>query len=105
MDHYAAVLDAESVGLGLTVFVAIRVKQRSRATAHKIEEGLLSSPHVVACHMVTGDADFLVEIVVEDLKDHEKVLLDGLLAIDEVTGTRSWFAFRTARSRGALPVA
>jgi Lrp/AsnC family leucine-responsive transcriptional regulator len=59
---------------------------------------------VVACHVVSGEADFLVEAVVADLADYESMLLDHVLAIDSVTDARSTFAIRTVLSRGSLPV-
>src|SRR5687768_4698289 len=64
---YRAVLDRESVGLGLTVFVDIKVERHSRDNAKALQDTLAIMPEVVACHMVSGTADFIVEIVVPDL--------------------------------------
>ncbi|MYQ73587.1 arylsulfatase [Streptomyces sp. SID4934] len=62
-------------------------------------------PAVVACHVVSGEADFfLVEIAVPDLAAYEPVLLDEILAIGPVRDVRSTFAIRTVLSRGPLPV-
>ncbi|MEU2592301.1 Lrp/AsnC ligand binding domain-containing protein, partial [Streptomyces albidoflavus] len=57
-----------------------------------------------ACHVVSGEADFLVEIAVPDLAAYEQVLLDEILAIGPVRDVRSTFAIRTVLSRGPLPV-
>jgi Lrp/AsnC family transcriptional regulator, leucine-responsive regulatory protein len=59
---------------------------------------------VVACHVISGEADFLVEAVVPDLAAYESLLLDHVLAIPAVTDARSTFAIRTVLSRGPLPV-
>src|SRR5918997_2942967 len=56
---YRAVLDRESVGLGLTVFVEIKVEKHSRDNAQALQEALAALPEVVACHMVSGSADFM----------------------------------------------
>lgn len=101
---YRAELDRERAGLGLTVFVSLKVDQHSRATSRKVEAALTAIPAVVACYVVSGEADFLVEAVVPSLHDYESLLLDQLLAIDEVNDARSTFAIRTVLSRGALPV-
>ncbi|MYW60247.1 arylsulfatase [Streptomyces sp. SID8370] len=61
-------------------------------------------PAVVACHVVSGEADFLVEIAVPDPAAYEQVLLDEILAIGPVRDVRSTFAIRTVLSRGPLPV-
>jgi Lrp/AsnC family leucine-responsive transcriptional regulator len=101
---YRAELDRQRVGLGLTVFISLRVDQHSRATSRKIEEALTGIPAVVACYVVSGEADFLVEAVVPDLAAYELLLLDHVLAIPAVTDARSTFAIRTVLSRGPLPV-
>jgi Lrp/AsnC family leucine-responsive transcriptional regulator len=59
---------------------------------------------VVACHVVSGEADFLVEAVVPSLAAYEQVLIGQILAIDSITDARSTFAIRTVLSRGPLPL-
>jgi Lrp/AsnC family transcriptional regulator, leucine-responsive regulatory protein len=101
---YRAELDRTGVGLGLTVFMSLKVQQHSRATARTIEDALIAIPAVVACYVVSGEADFLVEAVVPDLSAYEELLLDKVLAIGPVTDARSTFAIRTVLSRGPLPL-
>lgn len=101
---YRAELDRERMGLGLTVFISLTVDQHSRATSRLIEDALIAIPAVVACHVVSGDADFLVEVVVPDLAAYEQVLLDQILAIGPVRDARSTFAIRSVLQRGPLPV-
>jgi Lrp/AsnC family transcriptional regulator, leucine-responsive regulatory protein len=101
---YRAELDPDSLGLGLTVFISLRVDQHSRATSRMIEESLLAIPEIVACYVVSGEADFLVQAMVKDLHGYEALLLDQVLAIGPVTDARSMFAIRTVVDRGPLPV-
>ena len=101
---YRAELDRQQLGLGLTVFISLRVEQHSRATSRIIEEALTAIPAVVACYVVSGEADFLVEAVVPDLGAYELLLLDQVLAIEAVSDARSTFAIRTVLARGPLPV-
>ena len=101
---YRAELDRQRIGLGLTVFISLRVRQHSRVTSRVIEDALTAIPAVVACYVVSGEADFLVEAVVPDLGAYELLLLDQVLAIEAVSDARSTFAIRTVLGRGALPV-
>lgn len=101
---YRAELDRARAGLGMTVFISLRVAQHSRATSRGIEDALTAIPAVIACHVVSGEADFLVEAVVPDFAAYESLLLDHVLAIDAVVDARSTFAIRTVLSRGPLPV-
>jgi Lrp/AsnC family leucine-responsive transcriptional regulator len=101
---YRAELDRQRLGLGLTVFISLRVDQHSRAMSRRIEDALTAIPAVVACHVVSGEADFFVEAAVPDLAAYESLLLDHVLAIDAVSDARSTFAIRTVLGRGPLPV-
>jgi Lrp/AsnC family transcriptional regulator, leucine-responsive regulatory protein len=101
---YRAELDRERAGLGLTIFIALKVEQHSRETSRQIEDALTAIPAVVALYVVSGEADFLVEAVVPNLGSYEELLLDKVLAIAPVLDARSTFAIRTVLSRGPLPV-
>lgn len=101
---YRAVLDRESVGLGLTVFVEIKVEKHSRDNARALQEALTALPEVVACHMVSGTADFIAEIVVTNLKAYERLLTEKLLTLPMIGDIRSNFALTRVKSDAALPL-
>ena len=102
---YRAVLDRDSVGLGLTVFVDIKVEKHSRDNAKALQEALAALPEVVACHMVSGTADFIVEIVVPHLKAYARLLTEKLLTLPMIGDIRSNFALTRVKSDAALPLA
>ena len=101
---YRAVVEPGAVGLGLTVFVSLRVDQHGRQVATEITNALLAIPEVVACHMVSGDADFLVELLVPDLAGYERVLIDRIVGIEQVKDARSVFSLRTFLRDGPVAV-
>jgi Lrp/AsnC family leucine-responsive transcriptional regulator len=101
---YRAEVDPARAGLGLTVFIELEVDVHSRETSNRVEEALTATPAVVACHVVSGDADFFVEAAVPDLASYEKLLIDQILTIPSVTNAKSTFVIRTALSRGPLPL-
>ena len=97
IDGYRAVLDREAVGLGLTVFVELKVEGHSDRVADAIQEAVAKMPEVVACHIVSGAADFLLEVVVPDLRAYERLLLGSLLKLP--VGRRRALELRRRRSR------
>ena len=99
---YRAEIGRAAVGLTLTVFVGITVARHSRETAAEGERQLAGIPGLVACHMVSGDADFLAELVVADLAAYERILTDHILTIGAVAQVRSNFSLREVRSGAAL---
>ena len=101
---YRAEVSSQRAGLGLTAFIGLKVEGQSQATAFRIEEALLAIPAIVACYLVSGNNDFLVEAVVPDLVSYEQLLLGQILTIPSVVQTHSTFVVRTIRSRGPLPL-
>jgi Lrp/AsnC family leucine-responsive transcriptional regulator len=104
IEGYRAVVGREAVGLGLTVFVEIKVEGHSDRLAEEIEAAVNAMPEVVACHIVSGAADFLLEVVVPDLRAYERLLLGSLLKLPAVLDVRSNFAIRTVKAPAPLPL-
>ena len=101
---YRAMLDREAVGLGLTVFVEIKVEGHSEKLATAMEKAVNAMPEVVSCHIVSGAADFLLEVVVPDLRSYERLLLGSLLKLPGVSDVRTNFAIRTMKAPNPLPL-
>ncbi len=101
---YRAILDRKATGLALTVFCAIRVERHSLDNADAFVSAVLRLPEVLACHLVSGDYDYLLEIVAPDMATYEAGVLRQLLAIPEIRDIHTNFAMRTHRSNGPLPM-
>src|SRR5260370_18549892 len=67
---YHAEVSRSLAGLGLTVFIGLRVEGHSQQTSSRIEQALLAIPAIVACYLVSGTDDFLVEAAVPDLASY-----------------------------------
>ena len=68
------------------------------------EEAIVTMPQVVACHMVSGAADYLLEVVVPDLEDYQRFLVGKLLSLPIVREVRSNIAIQTLKAGGPLPL-
>jgi Lrp/AsnC family leucine-responsive transcriptional regulator len=101
---YRAELDREKLGLGLTLFVEVKVEGHSERNAAAITEALRAVPQVISAHIVSGSADFLLEVVVADLRDYERLLFNTLLNLPNVSDVRSNFALRAVKAGGPLPL-
>jgi Lrp/AsnC family leucine-responsive transcriptional regulator len=99
---YRADIDRKEVGLGLTVFVEIKVGQHSRENSDAQQAALVAMPEVTAAFLISGTADFLAEVVVEDLSAYERFLTEKLLMLPGVADIRSNFAIRTVKTGAPL---
>jgi Lrp/AsnC family leucine-responsive transcriptional regulator len=99
---YRAQLDRAKVGLGLTVMVGVKVDGHRDDNARAIQDAFIAMPEVVACHLVSGETDFLLEVVVADLASYEAFLLGRLLKLPMVKDIRSNIVIRTVKENAAL---
>lgn len=101
---YHATLDRAGVGLGLTVFVGIKVERHHDVTATAFCTAVQALPEVISCHLVSGEADFLLQVVLPDLAGYERFLLGTLLKLPGVSDIRSNFAIQTVKAQAPLPL-
>lgn len=62
-------------------------------------------PEIVACHMVSGESDYLLEVVVPDLAHYQRFLVGKLLNLPVIREVRSNIAIQTLKSGAPLPLA
>ena len=101
---YRAILDRGRLGLGLTVYIEIKVEKHSAENAAALQRTLEAMPEVVAANMVSGEPDFVAELVVADLAAYERLLTGRLLVLPMVKDIRSNFVLRPVKADGPLPV-
>jgi Lrp/AsnC family transcriptional regulator, leucine-responsive regulatory protein len=101
---YRAVLDRRRVGLELTVFAELKVEGHSLRRSEEVEEAVAGIDEIVACYIVAGVGDFLLEVVVPDLAAYEHLLLETIMELPGVTDVRSNIAIRTIKQAGPLPL-
>ena len=86
---YQATLDRDEVGLGLTVFVGVKVERHNDAEAEAFRQAVLQLPEVISAFLVSGESDFLLQVVVPDLRGYDRFLTGHLLKIPGVSDIRS----------------
>ena len=102
---YRAVLDRGRLGLGLTVFIEVKAANQHRETVSAdLQEAFRGIEEIVACHVVSGKADFLLEVAVADLPHYEELLMERLLPLEGVGDVQSYFVIRTVKPSGPLPL-
>jgi len=104
IDGYRAMLDRDRIGLGLTVFVGVKIDGHANERAITFEEAAVAMPDVIACHMVSGESDYLLEVAVADLAHYQRFLVGQLLNMPIVREVRSNFAIQTLKASAPLPL-
>jgi len=101
---YVTLVDPGSVGLPVSVFIQVSLERQVETALEAFESAILSRPEVMECYLMTGDADYLLRVVVADLSAYERFLMDHLTRIPSVASIKSSFALKQIKYRTALPV-
>ncbi|MDE8603031.1 Lrp/AsnC family transcriptional regulator [Marinomonas sp. RSW2] len=105
IDRSVTLLDEKKLGLKLTAFIQISMDRHTPDRFEVFESMLASYPEVKSCNLVTGQsADYLLEVVVEDMERYQEFLLGRLTRIAGVTGVHSSFLLRRIINRTSLPL-
>ncbi|MFY2763992.1 Lrp/AsnC family transcriptional regulator [Arenimonas sp. MALMAid1274] len=102
---YGARIDPARVGLGLQAFVRVQLARHDAAAIAEFTERVNGWDEVVACHALTGDMDYLLQVAVQDLEHFSRFLLDHLLNASGVADVNSSFVLRTVKQARALSLA
>ena len=92
---YVMILDTEAIGRDLDVFVEVSLVSQSEESLRCFEEEVRGCPEVMSCHLVAGDADYLLHLAVQDHRDFERIHNEHLSRLPGVARLRSNFAIRT----------
>ena len=101
---YAALLDAAEVGLPISVFVQVTLERQIERALEAFETAIQGRPEVMECYLMTGDADYLLRVVVSDLAAYERFLKEHLTRVSGVSSIKSSFALNQVKYSTALPL-
>lgn len=101
---YQANVDRDEVGLGLTVFVGVKVERHNEERANAFYAAVTALPEVISAFLVSGESDFLLQVVVPDLRAYDRFVSSHLLKLPGVSDIRSNFAIHTVKTPGPLPL-
>ncbi|QTB40634.1 Lrp/AsnC family transcriptional regulator [Burkholderia pseudomallei] len=97
-------LDPQPLGLRINVFIQVSLEKQAEDALRRFEEAIDKRPEVMECYLMSGDADYLLRVVVPSMKSLERFILDQLTTIPGVSNIRSSFALKQVRYRTALPL-
>jgi DNA-binding Lrp family transcriptional regulator len=102
--RYRAELDAQKLGFGLMAFIQVTLNTHSRDNARHFRDLVAGVSAIQECHALTGDADYLLKVVLPGLPDLAVLVNDILLPHDSVAHLRSSIVFDTLKVTNELPI-
>ena len=101
---YSAIINQNKVHLSVNVFVQVSLERQSEERLQIFEENIMEYREVMEAYLMTGEADYLLRIVVKDLQAYEKFLKDNLTKITGIASIRSYFSLKQVTRKYNLPI-
>jgi Lrp/AsnC family transcriptional regulator, leucine-responsive regulatory protein len=108
IDRYVALVKPESVGLGLTAYLNVRLEKlterHKRNPMDVFRASVQTWPEVVECVALTGDMDYLLRVIVQDMAHYSRFIMDTLLKHPSVEDCKTSFVLDRVKATTAVPL-
>ena len=108
IDRYVALVKPESVGLGLTAYINVRLEKHTES--HKrnpmdlFRASVQTWPEVAECAALTGEMDYLLRVLVQDMAHYSRFIMETLLKHPSVQDCKTSFVLDRVKTTTAVPV-
>ena len=106
--RYVALVKPEAVGLGLTAYLNVRLEKHTET--HKrnpmdlFSAAVQTWPEVVECAALTGEMDFLLQVLVQDMAHYSRFIMETLLKHPSVQDCKTSFVLDRVKATTAVPI-
>ncbi len=106
--RYVALVPPERVGLGLTAYITVRLEKHAgehmRNPMDLFRAAVQAWPEIVECAALTGEMDYLLRAVFEDMAHYSRFIMDTLLKHPSVQDCKTSFVLDRVKNTTAVPV-
>src|SRR5690606_7785455 len=108
IERYVALVDPAKVGLGLTAYLNVRLEKSTadhkRNPMDAFCESVQTWPEVVECASLTGEMDYLLQVVVSDMQHYSRFIMETLLKHPSVQDCKTSFVLDRVKGTTSVPV-
>ena len=104
IQSYVTLLNPRALALSVNVFIHVSLEKQVDRALEGFEKTVVQFPQVMECYLMTGDADYLLRVVVNDVDALQRFIVDKLTHIPGIASIRSSFALKQVKYETALPL-
>ncbi|MDF1802681.1 Lrp/AsnC family transcriptional regulator [Thalassovita sp.] len=103
IEGYTAIVNQKAYGLPVTVFIQIRLDHHSTEAAQIFETRIQTIEEIMDCHLMTGETDYILRVVVASLEDYEAFIRTRIHPIPNIASINTSFAYGVVKQSRCLP--
>ena len=100
---YSVKVDRQAYGLPVTVFVRVKLDKHTEDRVANFEDHVRRIDNITECHVMTGQSDYLLKVVIEDLASYEVFVRKHLHSIGGIASIDTSFAYGEVKNTAVLP--
>ena len=104
LKKYTALVSPEALGYDLCVLIMVTLIRHRQDHAIEFQQAVQGYPEVLQCFAVTGDADYVLRVIIQDMAAYDRFLNDKVFNLPGVSQVRSNFALREIKNETAIPI-
>ncbi len=101
---YHAMVNEELLGLTIKSFVQVSINFQKADAIKSFIKQIMSLDEIVECHQITGSADFLMKIMVNDIRSFEKFITDKISKIQEISSVQTLMVLNSVKQLHSVPL-
>ena len=104
IDHYGAVLNTARIGSFIAFFVNITLKEHSTKQGGEFIGQITAFPEVVEFHVIGGEHDFMIKVIVPDMTSYRRFFIEQLGNIPNIARLQSIIVLDTVKKDNKIPL-
>ena len=104
IDHYAAVINTNRIGSFIVFFVNIILKEHSTRQGGEFISRITAFPEVVEFHVIGGEHDFMIKVIVPDMAAYRRFFVEQLGEIPNIARLQSIIVLDTVKKDNRIPL-
>ena len=104
IEKKVSIVNREKLGIDLVAFTTVNLRETGRKNLEKFEAGVLQFDEVIECYTMTGAWDYMLKIVVRDIRHYEAFVRNKLLELAMIGEVHSHLAVTEIKNTTVLPL-
>lgn len=101
---YTVALDRARLGLAQCVIAEVNLARHEEAVVQQFEQAVADCPQITGCWATTGNADYILQVLVPDVAGYEQFLHRVAFRLPGVTHVRSSVVLKEVKAGAPLPI-
>jgi Lrp/AsnC family leucine-responsive transcriptional regulator len=104
IESYHARLNKAKLRLGVSVFIQVTLSRQVENVINKFKERINEIPEIIECYQITGNSDYLLKVLVQDIPAFEKLIADKFSKMEEIGHLQTMLIISEVKHSNLLPL-